>query len=124
MRSTLGALTLECESTNSVTLTLTDVGLSSGRLALSADEELMAVSNLYDGFDLYNTSDQTHLRTFQVNTHINVPLPVLFIEGASKRVVTGTSAGQVRIIDVSGDVVLQELNHNGTSIVPTTAQQR
>ncbi|RPD60452.1 hypothetical protein L226DRAFT_469432, partial [Lentinus tigrinus ALCF2SS1-7] len=82
-----------------------------------ADEELLVVSNLYDGFDLYRLSDQTHLHTFQVNTRINVPLPVLFIEGASGRVVLGTSCGQVRIVDVSGGVVLQELDHNGTSIV-------
>lgn len=73
----------------------------------------MAVSNLYDGCDLYDLNDQTHLRTFQVNTKINVPLPVLFVQTASA-VVMGTSCGEVRIIDVSAGVVLQVLDHNGT----------
>ena len=75
----------------------------------------MAVSNLYDGFDLYSVKEQTHLRTFQVNTEVNVPLPVLFIGDASTLVV-GTSCGEVRMIDVRAGVILEELDHEGTPL--------
>ncbi len=90
------------------------VDLSSGRIALSPNEDLLAVSNLCDGFDLYQLSDQAHLRTFQVNTQINVPLPSLFIEDASA-LVMGSSCGEVQIMDVSAGLVLQELDHSGIS---------
>ncbi|KAI0695260.1 hypothetical protein C8T65DRAFT_552067, partial [Cerioporus squamosus] len=72
----------------------------------------MAISNLYDGFDLYRLSDLTHVRTFQVDTRLNVPLPALFIEDASA-LVLGSSCGQVRIVDASAGDVIQELDHNG-----------
>lgn len=78
----------------------------------------MAVSNLYDGFDLYSLIDQAHLRTFQVDTRINVPLPVLFFNASA--LVMGTSCGLVRIMDVTANAILQELHHDGKlSFLPT-----
>ena len=87
----------------------------SGRSAISPDEQLVAVSNLHDGFDLYRTSDQTHIRTFFADTSINVSLPILFIDNGSA-LLMGSSCGKVKICDASTGVELQELSHGGKTV--------
>ncbi|KAI0748833.1 hypothetical protein C8Q74DRAFT_1212393, partial [Fomes fomentarius] len=84
----------------------------SGRTAVSPDEELIAVSNLYDGFDLYRLEYQSHIRTIKVNMDINVPLPVVFLNGGAE-VLVGSSCGDVRIHQTKTGNITQELEHNG-----------
>ncbi|KAI0689578.1 hypothetical protein C8T65DRAFT_544841, partial [Cerioporus squamosus] len=83
-----------------------------GRLTLSPDESFFAVSNLYDGFDLYRTSDHSWVRAYRADTRLNLPLPVIFVEDGAK-LFTGTSCGQVSLVDLQTGQEIQELCHNG-----------
>ncbi|KAH9856330.1 WD40-repeat-containing domain protein [Lenzites betulinus] len=69
-----------------------------GRSSLSPDGQIIAVSNLHDGFDLYDVRDQTHIRTIPVRVRVNVPLPVAFI--GEHQLLMGTSCGEVRIYNI------------------------
>ncbi|KAI0822493.1 hypothetical protein BC628DRAFT_1327261 [Trametes gibbosa] len=82
-----------------------------GRSSASS-ENMLAVSNLYDGFDIYNLSTQSHVRTFQVTLSVNLPLPVLLASDGSE-CVFGSSSGEVRIVDPTSAQELQILNHDG-----------
>ncbi|KAI0643949.1 WD40-repeat-containing domain protein [Trametes meyenii] len=87
-----------------------------GRSAMSG-VKLLAVSNLYDGFDVYDvTADfQKHLRTFAVPLSINLPLPVLLTSDESEMVV-GSSSGKVHVFDPTTGRELQLLDHAGDII--------
>lgn len=61
----------------------------------------MLCSNLYDGVDLYNLEDRTHIRTFpqESSPDHNVPVPVLFIENGQSALI-GSTCGQVTLVDL------------------------
>ncbi|RDX40375.1 hypothetical protein OH76DRAFT_1299375, partial [Lentinus brumalis] len=84
----------------------------SGRLAVSPNEELLAVSNLFDGFDVYRIKDQTHLFTISADTAVNIPLPVMFIHAGSA-LLTGSSSGQARICSAEDGSTIQTLASSG-----------
>ena len=90
----------------------------SGRLALTPDERFITLSNLYDGFDLYNLRDRAWVRTFRVDTQLNVPLPALVVEDG-RRLFTGTSCGQVILFDLHTGVETEQLSHDGTGYLPS-----
>ncbi|KAH9920393.1 uncharacterized protein B0H18DRAFT_861788, partial [Fomitopsis serialis] len=81
-----------------------------GRSSLSQDKEVLVVSNLHDGFDLYRLRDQRHLRTFKAKASINIPLPALFIHDG-KAVLTGSDTGRVSVYDCGTTLVMQVLAH-------------
>ena len=90
---------------------------------MAPDENFIAISNLYDGFDLYSMSDREWMRVFRVDTRLNVPLPVLFIEGGAK-LFTGSSCGQVTLFDIHTAEVVQKLNHDGIERLPSLQHRR
>lgn len=68
------------------------------------------MSNLSDGFDLYQIGSRKLLRTLHATAKFNVPLPILFInDGAG--LLTGSSVGAVRIYDVATTLPMQKLSH-------------
>ncbi|KAI0363208.1 hypothetical protein BV20DRAFT_958773 [Pilatotrama ljubarskyi] len=79
--------------------------MRSGRSTVSPDGRTLAVSNLYDGFDLYTVHDGKHMRTVEAEIRVNVPLPVLFI--ADDALLMGTSCGEVRVCKPSDLDVIQ-----------------
>ncbi|KAH9858478.1 hypothetical protein C2E23DRAFT_855333 [Lenzites betulinus] len=83
---------------------------SRGRSALSSDGRVIAVSNLHDGFDLYNVVDRTHLVTIKTKLDVNVPLPMAFIEGHT--MLMGTTCGKALWGDTSN---IKRLLAYGTS---------
>ena len=87
---------------------------SSGRSALSPDEESLVVSNLYDGVDWYSMKDRrlTQSATFRIDADLNVILPILFINNWSA-VLLGSSCGHARIFDAQTTETIQTLDHNG-----------
>ncbi|KAI9063129.1 hypothetical protein FKP32DRAFT_1572484, partial [Trametes sanguinea] len=83
----------------------------SGRSAASGSK-LLAVSNLYDGFDIYDVTTQLHVRTCSIPLTVNLPLPVL-ISSDESELITGSASGEVRTHDPVTGSVLQLLDHRG-----------
>lgn len=82
---------------------------------MTPDEKYIAISNLYDGFDLYRLGDRTWVRAFPVDTRLNVPLPVLVVEEGA-RLFTGTSCGEVSLFDLHDDREREKLDHDGMDL--------
>jgi hypothetical protein len=86
-----------------------------GCSALSPDEKLLAVTNLYDGIDWYALGSNHFMdASFQhTTTHPipeNVILPITFIYGGSA-VLSGTSYGCARIADANTWSLIGKLTH-------------
>ncbi|KAI0689981.1 hypothetical protein C8T65DRAFT_519269, partial [Cerioporus squamosus] len=84
----------------------------SGRSALAPDGQFLAISNLYDGVDVYNGADAALLRTIPLDITDNIPLPVVFVDGGAK-LIAGSSCGKVSICDVATGQVQLVLDHGG-----------
>lgn len=86
-----------------------------GSSAVSPDEKILAVTNLYDGIDWYSlTSNHFVDAPFQhTTTHPtpeNVILPVTFIHAGSA-VLSGTSYGCARITSTKDWSLIEKLPH-------------
>jgi len=73
---------------------------------------MIAISNLFDGVDLYSTSPPKRASSVQIPISDNLPTPLSYIHGGLALLVGGT-AGKARIIDCESLGVLQTLDHNG-----------
>ena len=84
----------------------------SGRSALSSRGDLIAVSNLWDSFDIYLTQDRSLIRTIKTTLKVNLPLPLMFI-GNEDTLLVGSSCGSVLLLDARIGETLQRLDHPG-----------
>ncbi|KAI0648931.1 hypothetical protein C8Q79DRAFT_887086, partial [Trametes meyenii] len=66
-----------------------------GRLSTSPNSRIVAASNLYDGVDIYDVQERTHLRTIKIDMKDNIPLPVVFL--GDDTLLIGTACGEVHI---------------------------
>ncbi|EIW59181.1 uncharacterized protein TRAVEDRAFT_122172, partial [Trametes versicolor FP-101664 SS1] len=89
----------------------------SGRSDVASGQRLV-VSNLYDGFDLYDIATREHVRTLKTALAVNVPLPVILTSHDSE-IIAGSSSGEVRVFDPSSGEELQVLDHDGEFFSPS-----
>lgn len=87
-----------------------------GCSAVSPDQKVLAVTNLYDGIDWYSLDSNHFMDTsFQHTTpHAiseNVILPVVFIHNGSA-VLSGTSTGCARITSVNDYSLVKSFQHD------------
>ncbi|KAJ8454224.1 hypothetical protein ONZ51_g13155 [Trametes cubensis] len=85
------------------------------RMSTMVDSRLLVLSNLYDGFDVYDIESKQYVRTYSVRNHDNLPLPVV-ATADSLEVVAGTSSGDVCIFDINDVQATQHLDHDGVII--------
>ena len=82
--------------------------------AVSLDEKVVVVANLYDGLDWYSIPDRTFGRSVPFRINHNVPIPVLLIDNGKALLVGGTS-GNATILDAHTAETIQTLEHDGTN---------
>jgi hypothetical protein len=87
-----------------------------GCSAVSSDEKILAVTNLYDGIDWYSLNANHFMdASFQYTTNHpnpeNVILPITFIIG-NAAVLSGTSYGCARITRVKDWALAEKLEHD------------
>lgn len=83
----------------------------SGGSAISPDEQLIALSNLADGFECYTLSDQQKIYTIKPNTSESVPTSVLFDPNGS--IMFGGSSGAAYIASGTPPTIKQSLKYDG-----------
>ncbi|KAI9437083.1 hypothetical protein BJY52DRAFT_1196710 [Lactarius psammicola] len=96
-----------------------------GCSAVSPNEKILAVTNLYDGIDWYSLNsnhfmDASFQQTTTHTTPENVILPITFIHGNSA-VLSGTSYGCARITTVKDWALAEKLRHDSEDIVQALA---
>jgi WD40 repeat protein len=79
--------------------------------AVSPDEKVLVVANLYDGLDWYKIPDRTFSRSVPLRINHNVPIPVLLVDGGKFLLVGGTS-GTVKVLDAKTAETVQTLDHD------------
>ncbi|KAF9783286.1 WD40-repeat-containing domain protein [Thelephora terrestris] len=88
--------------------------------AVSPDEKVVVVANLYDGLDWYRIPDRVFSRSFHLRISQNVPIPVLLVDEGKILLVGGTS-GDAMIIDAYTAETIQTLDHNPDDYVQALA---
>ncbi|KAH9015822.1 hypothetical protein EDB85DRAFT_2156360 [Lactarius pseudohatsudake] len=96
-----------------------------GYSAVSPNEKILAVTNLYDGIDWYSLNsnhfmDASFQHTTTHTTPENVILPITFVHGNSA-VLSGTSYGCARITAVKDWALVEKLRHDSEDIVQALA---
>ncbi len=84
----------------------------SARSALSSDEKMIAICNLFDGFASYSLETREKVRHYPVEIHQNVPLPVLFIHEGNY-ILCGSDCGDVSVFNGVDGSLQQVLRHPG-----------
>ena len=79
--------------------------------AVSPDEKVVVVANLYDGLDWYKIPDRTFSRSVPLRINHNVPIPVLLVDRGKTLLVGGTS-GNVKVLDAHTAETIQTLDHD------------
>ncbi|KAH9013791.1 hypothetical protein EDB83DRAFT_2321612 [Lactarius deliciosus] len=96
-----------------------------GCSAVSPNEKILAVTNLYDGIDWYSLNsnhfmDASFQHTTTHTTPENVILPITFVHGNSA-VLSGMSYGCARITAVKDWALVEKLRHDSEDIVQALA---
>lgn len=84
-----------------------------GRAAVSPDETKLAVTNLFDGVDLYSLTNQSRLNSVSVDMKENVPVAVAFM--SDNAIVFGGGSGLAYVAEGSPPVVKHTLRHGDMS---------
>ncbi|OCH83985.1 hypothetical protein OBBRIDRAFT_697070, partial [Obba rivulosa] len=87
-------------------------GVRIGCSSLSPDHKTIVISNLLNGFDLYDLQSRVLLQTYTVRMRENVILPVRFIHNGTA-LLFGSSCGMVTIVDRSTGCLIDVLSHGG-----------
>ena len=87
------------------------LSVRSASSAVSPDEKVVVVANLYDGLDWYKIPDRTFSRSVPLRINYNVPIPVLLVDGGKILLVGGTS-GTVKVLDANTAETIQTLEHD------------
>lgn len=100
-----------CRPVHSSKLTFADSGHYRGRSAVVGGSSII-VHNLGQGFDRYDLEHQQLVQHYATlsTPEANVPLPVITIN--NKGLLLGSSCGEVKVSDLSGQIV-QTLSHPG-----------
>lgn len=88
-----------------------------GRAAVSPDETKLAVTNLFDGVDLYSLIDQTRLHSVPVDMKENVSVAVAFM--GDNTIVFGGGSGLAYIAEGTPLTVKHTLRHGGWCVLPS-----
>ena len=72
---------------------------------------VIAVSNLHDGFDMYDIEEREHIAACITPIKENVPLPILFTSTGPAEVIVGSSCGYIYIRNASDLREAQRLCH-------------
>jgi hypothetical protein len=83
----------------------------SASCAVSPDEKVLVVANLYDGLDWYKIPDRAFSRSVPLRINHNVPIPVLLVDSGKTLLVGGTS-GNAKVLDAHTAETIQTLDHN------------
>ncbi|RPD67247.1 hypothetical protein L227DRAFT_605647 [Lentinus tigrinus ALCF2SS1-6] len=86
-----------------------------GRSTVSSDGNVIVVSNLYDGFDMYDVRSRGWLKTLTIPISENVPLPVLITHDLEE-LFLGSPSGHVRVYDFASVEEELILEHNDEMI--------
>lgn len=78
---------------------------------MSPDEDLLLVSNLHDGVDLYNLPEVSLAKSIKHLIRHNMPKQVTFAFSGSVAV-SGTDSGHVLVHDVNSGALLASLSHS------------
>ncbi|KAF9790781.1 WD40-repeat-containing domain protein [Thelephora terrestris] len=82
-----------------------------GRAAVSPNESKLAVTNLFDGVDVYSMADQSRLNSVSVDVKENVSTAVAFL--SDNTVVFGGGSGVAYIAEGTPLMVTRILRHGG-----------
>ena len=75
---------------------------------------MLSVSNINDGYDIYDIPSTAHRRSLEVKTHMeNSALPILFIHDGNTILLGGNADGEAIVWDVDKGSVLGILEHSG-----------
>jgi len=94
-----------------------------GNTALSPDQNLLAVSNVSTGFDIYSISLDTRTRNLRSESHITARkncLPVLFINNG-RAILGGSSFGRPSVWHLDEKIPMQELIHHDGAVILSIA---
>lgn len=80
-----------------------------GRAAVSPDETKLAVTNLFDGVDLYSLADQSRLGSIPVDMGENFPTAVSFASNSS--IIFGGGSGCAYVAEGTPLTVQHNLEH-------------
>ncbi|RDB26681.1 Vegetative incompatibility protein HET-E-1 [Hypsizygus marmoreus] len=92
-----------------------------GQSTISSDEKRLVVSNLLDGFDIYDLQSRKFVRTIGDCLLENVAIPVAFLGKDCDYVLAGSSNGAVKILDVKSGVIARVMAHRNWDIVQAVA---
>ena len=81
--------------------------------AVSPDEKVIVVTNLYDGLDWYKIPDRCFSRSVPLRINQNLPIPVLLADGG-KVLIVGSTSGNVKVLDAHTAETTQTLAHDCT----------
>lgn len=81
-----------------------------GSSAITEDEERLAISNLQNGFDVYNLRDLSVVKSIQQPISINVVIHVTFARSDSL-LITGSDSGCICVYDLRIGCLVASLSH-------------
>ena len=79
--------------------------------AVSPNEKVIVVANLYDGLDWYKIPDRCFSRSVPLRINQNLPIPVLLAD-EGKTLIVGSTSGNVKILDAHTAETVQTLVHD------------
>ena len=79
--------------------------------AVSPNEKVIVVANLYDGLDWYKIPDHSFSRSVPLHINQNLPIPVLLVDGG-KTLLVGSTSGNIKVLDAHTAETIQSLEHN------------
>lgn len=87
-----------------------------GFSAISSDETTLAISNLFDGLDMYDLKSQQFTRTLPTYIMENVLIPLVFVHN-DQAILVGSAHGAVKILNCLTGDTYADLSHSSTSFV-------
>jgi WD40 repeat protein len=85
----------------------------SGHADVSPDEKTIAISNLYDGIEIYDISSAILIWSIKLETRKNDALPIMFLHHHSHILLTVNSVGRVRLWNTETGQPLHSLKNDG-----------
>lgn len=85
----------------------------SGFSAISSDETTLAISNLFDGLDMYDLKNQRFTHTLPTYIMENVLIPLVFVHN-NEAILVGSAHGAVKILDCLTGDTHADLSHSST----------
>lgn len=90
-----------------------------GFSAISSDETTLAVSNLFDGLDIYDLKNQQFTRTLPTYIMENVLIPLVFVHN-NEAILVGSAHGAVKILNCLTGDTRADLSHSSTPSISSS----